>query len=89
MWWTPAQPSVRRVRHIAGLSTLPCLLRRLIDRRFAPASPTLPGLFYTATMPFQLSHEAERRWVLVLIQIEVNRNHERHQAKDPQEGGAG
>lgn len=41
-------------------------------------------------MPFQLTHEAERRWVLVLIQIEVNRSHERYQAsQDPQEGGAG
>jgi hypothetical protein len=24
-------------------------------------------------MPFQLTHEAERRWVLVLMQIELNR----------------
>lgn len=40
-------------------------------------------------MHFQLTHEAERRWVMVLIQIEMNRNHERHQSQGPKEGSAG
>lgn len=34
-------------------------------------------------MHFQLSHEAERRWVMVLIQLQMNRAAARPTSKTP------